>query len=62
MDDQKPDQTGGNTPRSNVPKSNEQAIVRCKDFRCLAYKDNNGIWHSTVDDAILEVLEVVTRF
>jgi hypothetical protein len=62
MGDHKPNQNGGNTPRSNVPKSKEQAVVRCKDFQCLAYKDKNGIWHSASDDSVLEVLEVVIQF
>jgi hypothetical protein len=51
------------TATEKGPKSRrEEAVVRCKGFRCMAYRDKNGIWRSASDDKELEVLEVILWF
>ncbi|HZR20665.1 MAG TPA: hypothetical protein VFE51_25515 [Verrucomicrobiae bacterium] len=49
-------------PTLRTPRSSQQAVVRCKDFQCLAYKDAEGRWRSVADDKVLEVVEVVLQF
>jgi hypothetical protein len=44
-------------------KGREEAVVRCKGFQCLAYRDKDGVWRSVANDEELpEVLAVVLRF
>jgi len=54
--------SAGQRSKRRVPKSREEAVVRCKDFQCLAYKGRDGRWHSVADDGVLEVMDVVFRF
>ena len=54
--------SAGQRPKPRVPKSREEAVVRCKDFQCHAYKAHDGKWHSVADDGVLEVIDVVFRF
>lgn len=56
-----PPHDGGEALRASLKKP-AKAVVRCKDFQCLAYRDANGKWRSVADDQELEVLEVVTEF
>jgi len=44
------------------PEKERQAVVGCKGFQCLAYRDSHGIWRSVADDKALEVPEVAMRF
>ena len=39
-----------------------EAVVRCKGFQCLAYRDKEGKWRGVSGEEVLEVLEVVLRF
>jgi len=45
-----------------LPDVGEYAIVRCKEFRCLAYRDPEGKWRAATDKRELpEILEIVER-
>ncbi|HZR17869.1 MAG TPA: hypothetical protein VFE51_11135 [Verrucomicrobiae bacterium] len=62
MNDQESGGTARQRPMPRVPKSREEAVVRCKEFQCRAYKGREGQWHSAADDSVLEVVEIVLRF
>jgi len=53
----------GKKPRMTLPPIGERVVVRCADFRCLAYRDAEGKWRDARNDKELpEVLEVVMKF
>jgi hypothetical protein len=46
----------GNKP---LPPPYTPVLVRCKDYRCQAYRDHSGKWHgSKTREELPEVLEV----
>jgi len=46
-----------------LPSVGEIVVVRCRDFRCLAYRDHDGKWRAThADEELLDVLEIIMRF
>ena len=49
--------------RERSPAVGEKVVVRCHGFRCLAYRDKEGVWRSVSDGRELRgAVEVVLRF
>jgi hypothetical protein len=49
--------------REKSRAAGQQAIVRCQDFRCLAFRDQEGRWRDAFSGKELPpVLEVLERF
>jgi hypothetical protein len=56
-------QVGGTeAQQSALPAPGEHAVVRCRGFQCLAYRDSDGTWRDVRSRKRLpEVLEIVMR-
>ena len=57
--DQQPN-TGASGESLRLPPPGQEVMVRCPGFRCLAYRDKDGMWRDVAhDEALAEVLEVL---
>jgi len=56
-------QPEGRGKERELPAPGERVMVRCHDFRCLAYRDAEGKWRDAEHDKELpEVIEVLSDF